>query len=223
MPDRIIPLFPLHIVLFPGMVLPLRIFEPRYQTMVRKLLADDRKFGVALIEEGEEVGESAVPHGVGTIAEISSVEAAADGQLMLMCVGLRRFRIEELVEGEPYAQAAITVLEEGDPAEPVDEELLEQCVAGLENYIASLTSITNMSIQVPMQDLSPIDLSYLIAALLQVDNDKKQELLETNDAEDRLAMGLGMLRVENEEIETFLAESRAMGDTYFRGHRISLN
>jgi Lon protease-like protein len=187
------------------------------------LLASDRKFGVALIQEGEEVGDGAIPCAVGTIAEISSVEATPDGQLMLLCVGLRRFRIEEMVEGEPYAQAAVTVLEEGDPAEPVDQALLEQCVEGLENYIASLTSITAMSIQVPTQDLSPIDLSYLIAALLQVENDKKQELLEVEDAEARLGMALTMLKEENDEITTFLAESRAMGDTYFRGHRISLN
>jgi uncharacterized protein len=222
-PDRIIPIFPLNIVLFPGMVLPLRIFEPRYQTMVRRLLAEDRKFGVALIQEGEEVGEPAVPHRVGTIAEISSVEVTPDGQLMLLCVGLRRFRIEEGVQGEPYAQAAITILEEGDPAEPVDDALLEACVAALEHYIASLTRITNLSISVPAEELSPIDLSYLMAALLQVDNDQKQELLEVDDAEARLALALEMLKEENAEIESFLTESRAMGDTYYRGHRISLN
>jgi Lon protease-like protein len=222
-PDRIIPIFPLNIVLFPGMVLPLRIFEPRYQTMVRRLLADDRKFGVALIAEGQEVGAPAEPHRVGTIAEISSVEAANDGELLLLCVGLRRFRIDAMVEGEPYAQAAVTILEEGDPAEPVDEELLAACVAGLEAYIASLVAVSNLSITVPTEELSPIDLSYLIAALLQVENEKKQELLEVQDVEERLAMALGMLKVENEEIAEFLAEHRAMGDTFYRGHRISLN
>ncbi|MNT59990.1 Lon protease [compost metagenome] len=142
---------------------------------------------------------------------------------MLLCVGLRRFRIEEMVEGEPYLQAAITILGEGDPAEPVDEELLEACVTGLEGYIASLTALTALSITVPTDELSPIDLSYLMAALLQVDDDKKQELLEVDDAEERLAMALGMLKVENEEIAAYLAENRARGDTFYRGHRISLN
>ncbi|MFN3430177.1 MAG: LON peptidase substrate-binding domain-containing protein [Candidatus Sericytochromatia bacterium] len=223
MPDRIIPIFPLNLVLFPGMVLPLRIFEPRYQLMVRRLLADDRKFGVALIAAGEEVGEAATPCRVGTIAEISSVEAAPDGQLMLLCVGLRRFRIEEMIEGEPYAQAAITILEEGDPAEPVDETLLSACVEGLEGYIEALTRITNLSISVPTDELSPIDLSYLMAALLQVENDQKQALLEVEDAEARLHEGLELLKEERSDIDTFLAQSRAMGDTYYRGHRISLN
>lgn len=223
MSDRIIPIFPLNIVLFPGMVLPLRIFEPRYQTMVRRLLADDRKFGVALIASGQEVGEAATPHRVGTIAEISSVEASSEGQLLLVCVGLRRFRIDEMLEGEPYAQAAVTILEEGDPAAPVDAELLEACVAGLETYISSLVAVSNLSITVPAEELSPIDLSYLMAALLQVESEKKQDMLETDDAEERLAMALGMLKVESEEIAEFLAEHRAMGDTFYRGHRISLN
>jgi Lon protease-like protein len=222
-PDRIIPIFPLNLVLFPGMVLPLRIFEPRYQAMVRKLLADDRKFGVALIADGEEVGEAATPCRVGTIAEISSVEAAADGQLMLLCVGLRRFRIEEMIDGEPYLQAAVTILEEGDPAEPVDEALLTACVEGLEGYIESLTRITNLSISVPADELSPIDLSYLMAALLQVENDQKQALLEVADAEERLQEALEMLKEERADIDNFLAQNRAMGDTFYRGHRISLN
>lgn len=221
--DRVIPLFPLNVVLFPGMVLPMRIFEPRYKLMLERLLAGDRTFGVALIAEGEEVGEAATPHEIGTMAEIGAYEQQEDGDYMISCVGLRRFKVDRVIEGEPYLQAEITLLDEGDPADPVNERLISQCTEVLEGYLELLAQITNITVELPDEPLSPIDLSYLMAATLQVDTAQKQLLLEVPDAETRLDRALMLFKRESEEIRTFLAKSKTRGDFFYRGRRLSSN
>ena len=135
MEPRLIPLFPLNVVLFPGMVLPLRIFEPRYRLMIRRCLAADRQFGVVLIADGEEAGSPATPRGVGTLAEISGHEIMPDGQIMVVTVGVRRFRLLERVEGEPYQQGRVELIDEGDPAAPVDARLVSESTEALETYL----------------------------------------------------------------------------------------
>src|SRR5271163_1164278 len=87
-----IALFPLNIVLFPEGPLPLRIFETRYVDMVRSCMREDRRFGVALIKEGAEVGP-AETFDVGTMAKIVDFHQLSDGFLGLSCVGEQRFRI----------------------------------------------------------------------------------------------------------------------------------
>src|SRR5438445_505939 len=83
-------LFPLQVVLFPGMVLPLRVFEERYKQMIGRCLETNEGFGVVLIREGQEVGEPATPFDVGTLAEIASVERLPGGMMNLVTVGTRR-------------------------------------------------------------------------------------------------------------------------------------
>src|SRR3954453_11337770 len=87
-----IPLFPLNTVLFPGMPLPLHIFEPRYREMIGACVRDERPFGVVLIKEGREVGEAAMPFEVGTLAKIVGVERLDDGRMNVVTVGTDRFR-----------------------------------------------------------------------------------------------------------------------------------
>ena len=91
-PPDTLPLFPLKTVLFPGGVLPLRVFEPRYMDMITRCMREDAGFGVCLIAAGEEVGETAVPHPVGTEARIEQWDMAQAGVLNLVTRGIRRFR-----------------------------------------------------------------------------------------------------------------------------------
>src|SRR5437867_720934 len=88
-----IPLFPLNTVLFPGMPLPLHIFEPRYREMIGVCSDEDRPFGVVLIREGMEVGEAAKPFEVGTMAKIIGIDRLNDGRMNIVTVGTRRFRV----------------------------------------------------------------------------------------------------------------------------------
>lgn len=111
-PERL-RLFPLQVVLFPGMELPLVVFEERYRLLVAECLEASEPFGVALIREGLEVGGPAVPHAVGCTAQIRSVQRLPDGRLQLATVGERRFRIVALHHDQPYLSASVEY--------PVDE------------------------------------------------------------------------------------------------------
>ena len=94
--DSIIPLFPLHTVLFPGGPLPLRIFETRYTDMVRRCMREQLPFGVLMIEEGEEAGDVATTAAVGCTARIADFGTLSDGLLGISCVGDRRFRVQRV-------------------------------------------------------------------------------------------------------------------------------
>jgi Lon protease-like protein len=94
--DGIIPLFPLHTVLFPGGPLPLRIFETRYTDMVRRCMREQLPFGVLMIEEGEEAGDVATTVAVGCSARIADFDTLSGGLLGISCVGDRRFRVQRV-------------------------------------------------------------------------------------------------------------------------------
>lgn len=91
--NSVIPLFPLHTVLFPGGPLPLRIFETRYTDMVRRCMREQLPFGVLMIQEGEEAGEVATTAAVGCSARIADFGTLDDGLLGISCIGERRFRV----------------------------------------------------------------------------------------------------------------------------------
>ncbi len=92
-PAETVPIFPLATVLYPGMRLPLRIFEPRYMEMAKACLKHDSAFGVCLIREGEEVGTPAVPETVGCLARIAEWDMETVGILKVKAEGLERFRL----------------------------------------------------------------------------------------------------------------------------------
>src|SRR5207248_5482663 len=113
--DELLPLFPLNTVLFPGMPLPLHIFEERYKLMIGRCIEDERPFGVVLIQSGPEVGGPAVPHKVGTTAHIAAVKRADDGRMNLIAIGQERFQIREGVRQEPYLIARVEALADKEP------------------------------------------------------------------------------------------------------------
>ena len=90
-----VPIFPLNTVLFPGGLLPLRVFEARYMDMTRECLKRNEPFGVCLIRQGSEVGAPAVPEGVGCLAKIQECDMQQQGILNLKTRGSQRFRILE--------------------------------------------------------------------------------------------------------------------------------
>src|SRR2546421_4823703 len=106
MPETL-PLFPLGEVLFPGMMLPLHIFEPRYRLMIRRCVSEKIPFGVVLITRGQEVGPGAEFFNVGTTARITRVQRADDGRLYIASVGESRFRVLQTNNDQPYLQGQI--------------------------------------------------------------------------------------------------------------------
>ncbi len=119
---RELAMFPLGSVLFPGMPLPLRVFEPRYVAMLSSVLGEtEHEFGVVLIERGSEVGGGDVRFGVGTVARIASVELT-EGSIELLAAGAARFEVVRWLQDDPFPRAqvrelAALELDESTPSE----------------------------------------------------------------------------------------------------------
>ena len=107
---RELAMFPLGSVLFPGMPLPLRVFEPRYVALLSTVLdATEREFGVVLIERGSEVGGGDTRFGIGTVARIVSVEVG-EGLIVLLARGTDRFEVTEWLGEDPFPRARVREL-----------------------------------------------------------------------------------------------------------------
>jgi Lon protease-like protein len=104
---RELPMFPLGSVLLPHMVLPLHVFEPRYQALVQDILDGDREFGVVLIARGHEVGGGDERTELGTIARVVQAQELGDGRWLVVAVGTQRFDVTEWLEDAPYPRATV--------------------------------------------------------------------------------------------------------------------
>jgi uncharacterized protein len=186
-----LPLFPLGSVLFPGLVLPLHIFEPRYRQLVADLLAgsEPRQFGVIAIRRGRETGVDGVSalYETGCTAVLRQVEPLDDGGFDLVAVGAQRFQLGELAVPSPYLSGVVELLpdEVGDSAEAA---LAARSVQRLfRTYLDLLAERGGVRVTVPELPDEPVLLSHLVAAAVVVDLPDKQRLLEEPDAHRRLA------------------------------------
>jgi Lon protease-like protein len=211
-PDQTdIPLFPLGVVLFPGMALPLHIFEDRYRQMIGRCLETKEGFGVLLIREGQEVGEPAVPFEVGTLAEITSVQRLPDGRMHLVAVGTRRFRCVEHRQERPYRVASVTWLEDEASPSTDYEELAGQVRAAVDQYLEAVYAVASR----PKRSLELLDdataLSFQVAALLRIAPREQQRLLESLATEARLRQELAYLERETRLYRMLLKSDNAKG------------
>ncbi len=188
-----LPLFPLGTVLFPGVLLPLHVFEERYRQLVADLLAtahEERAFGVVAIREGHEVGVDGVRalHAVGCVARLRRVEPYADGRFDVVTTGTQRFRLDSLDDGKQYLQGEVTLLDDRDGTGA--DELAVAVARAWQGYRDALGSTDE---EVPDDARA---LSYLVAAGTVLDLAEKQRLLEAEDTATRLARELALLRRE---------------------------
>ncbi len=196
-----LPLFPLGTVLYPGLLLPLHIFEDRYRQLVRDLRAgpEPRRFGVIAIREGRETGVNGVSalYGVGCTATLRRVSELEDGRFDLITVGSQRFRLaSELDESQPYLRADVDLLDE-DTGDEAEARLAAQAVQrGFRAYLDALAAQGMTQISVPDLPDEPVVLSYLVAASVIADLSDKQALLAEPDALSRLTAERAMLSRE---------------------------
>jgi Lon protease-like protein len=178
---RDLALFPLHAVLFPDGLLPLRIFEQRYMEMAKACLRDGASFGVCLIREGAEVGAAAIPQEVGCTARIAQWDMPQLGVLHIVARGERRFRIlERSAQADALVRATVELLpEDADAAVPQD---CAACVRLLERAIERQGSMFER----PHRLDSCSWVSSRLAELLPLPLAAKQRLLELGDARARL-------------------------------------
>ena len=182
--EQLLALFPLNTVLFPGALLPLHIFEPRYRQMINHCIEQKQPFGVVLIREGEAVGGPAEPYEIGTTAVIQNALKFTDGRMLLATQGVQRFQIERIVEREPYLVAAVAMLEEELSSDAlVIAEHIRALYTRHRDALAHATGVTQQMEELP-QD--PIELSYRLADQFKIINYSKQQLLEA-DLDERLA------------------------------------
>lgn len=117
-----LPMFPLGTVLVPKAVVPLHVFEPRYQTMLADVMAGDRKFGVVLIERGSEVGGGDVRTDVGTVAQVVELHPIAADRWLVIVAGTERITVDRWLPDDPYPRAEVSAFpDESGPSVDVQE------------------------------------------------------------------------------------------------------
>ncbi len=194
-----LPMFPLNTVLFPGVSVPLHVFEDRYRALVHHLLRvedpTDRVFGSVAIREGYEVGD----HGaqslfrVGCRVQLTEVESNADGTFDIVAVGLERIQLERLDTSGTFPVGH--VVDSPEDGSTVPEHVLDRARATFTAYRAALAEIRSD----PYAGSLPRDATYLswtLAACAPLPMPERQALLEAEDASTRLILVTDLLRQE---------------------------
>lgn len=214
--EGLVPLFPLNSVLFPDMLMPLHVFEPRYRLLVRRSIEKETPFGIVLIQDGEEVGPAAVPHRIGTLATIVAHAPLPDGRSLITVQGERRFEIDSVIDDEePYLLGRVRYF--GDPPEEAARTLANTVAEAYADYVVGVVAATGgVRREVPIVDEiqagSPCDVSFRIAAGLAIEDDERQMLLETVTARERLVREREILARECALLSEMLVRMRARGE-----------
>lgn len=191
-----IPLFPLHTVLFPGMPISLHIFEERYKQMITHCLEHHQPFGVVLIDKGDEAnGALAVPCSVGCTAQITQVQKLAEGRMNILATGNERFEIQTLSDQLPYLTGSVQML----PIQHVSTKATltaDTLRPWMKRYLRTLAEVDNLDIELTTLPQEPLALGYLAAFLLQITAQEKQILLEHSSTEGLLDELLMLYRRE---------------------------
>jgi ATP-dependent Lon protease len=193
---RELPLFPLPVVLFPGVPMPLHIFEPKYRQMLDDIHVANNLFGISYFDPTSSEQESPSVGHVGCVAELSETQALPDGRSNILVVGVIRYKIDSYAERDtPYLMARVSYFEDDEE----DYSLLTDCaqeVAETFTRIAqAVRTINDERANLPdISDTEPQRLSFLVAAAMEIETDLKQELLELRSTSERLRRLRGMLK-----------------------------
>ena len=192
-----LPLFPLPVVLFPGVPLPLHIFEPRYRQMLEDIQMTKNLFALAYFDPTLSSNEVPPAGSVGCVAEVTETQSFPDGRSNILTLGVIRFRIDSYVDrGDPYLVAQVSFFEDDEedesllagPAKEVADTFtrIAQAVRTINDERATLPDISNTE---------PQRLSFLVAAAMEIEAEVKQELLELRSTSERLERLRGMLTI----------------------------
>jgi Lon protease-like protein len=197
---EMLPLFPLGTVLYPGMVLPLHIFEDRYRQLVRDLLAqpEPRRFGVIAIRKGRETGIDGVEslYDIGCTATLRRVEEQDDGRFNVITVGTQRFRLLELDQTRPYLRGQVELLADAaaDPAAAAPAVRAVQ--SAFRAYLDVLSESGGATVRISELPDEAELLSFVVAAAMVIDLPERQGLLAEPDTLRRLAAQRALLSRE---------------------------
>jgi Lon protease-like protein len=203
---EMLPLFPLGAVLYPGMLLPLRIFEERYRQLVSDLLdgPEPRRFGVIAIRKGRETGIDGVRslYEIGCTATLRRVERHPDGRFDIVTVGTQRFRLSGLDETRPYLQGEVEMLPDV-PVEPARAGAAVRVIqAAFRDYLDALIEWGGATVRLEDLPDEPVLLSFVVAAAMIIDLPERQALVSESDTLRRLAMQRALLSRETAMLRT---------------------
>ena len=203
MRTRTLPIFPLPLVLFPGTLQPLHIFEPRYRQMLSDCREGDGCFGLSYVRATPYTDPSPSPGAVGCRAHVESVQQLPDGRYNIMTLGEERFLLREFVETDRLYRVA-TVEPFSD--HPWDSDEVAEHAAGVraafESFAQAVSELTRLPETAVELTQEPAQLSFHVAAALDIEPREKQGLLELRSVSDRLrrvATTLGRLQREVEK------------------------
>jgi Lon protease-like protein len=189
-----IGLFPLGIVLLPTERLPLHIFEPRYRELIGECLEHDREFGL-LYADDEGVRE------IGTRARVTDVlERFDDGRLNVVVEGSTRFRVETLTQGRSFLTAVVV------PARNSHDRADPETAARAVGAFRALAALAGAEAE-EIDEEAP-ELSFMLAAQVELPAEAKQQLLELDSEEERLELVAGLL----DAVRTTLIATRELGE-----------
>jgi ATP-dependent Lon protease len=191
--DRVIgvnelPIFPLAVVLFPGVPLPLHIFEPRYRQMLSDIRAGNNLFGLSYFDASASDKEIPPAGHIGCVAEVTESQPLPDGRSNILTIGLIRYRIEEYVErDDPYLVARVSFFEDEDEDDTRLRESSREVAESFTRIARAVRIINDERASLPdITETEPQRLSFLVAAAMEVDSDVKMELLELRSTSERL-------------------------------------
>jgi Lon protease-like protein len=204
-----LPLFPLGTVLFPGLLLPLHIFEDRYRQLVRDLAdgPEPRQFGVIAIRHGRETGVDGIQalYEIGCTAVLRQVKPLEDGRYDVVTVGTQRFKLASLDDSGPYLRGQVDLLTEETGDEAATAQAARMVRDGFRAYLDSLAERGVTQISAPELPDDPVTLSYLVAASMIIDLSDRQALLAEPDVLHRLAAERALLSRELTMLRTLTA------------------
>ena len=211
-----IALFPLpNLILFPGIVVPLHIFEDRYKIMINGCIDRDEAFGMVLIRNGAEEETEDTIHRVGVTARVSDVERLENGRMNILCEGEARFRIHRFTQQTPFWKGAVQFFEEGPIHQPVESfyDRVSDLYHQVEEMSGKLSGSPQTEVVLPE---SPTDLSYMVAYVLDIDAEEKQKMLEMTSTAERLQVLIVHLNESIRKLEQQLAYKEVL--TKVRGN-----
>ena len=214
-----LPLFPLPLVLFPGMALPLHIFEPRYRQLLADALAGDRRFG--LIRLPDSVAERELPAGtVGCVAEIINTEPMPDGRSTILVRGAERFALDALVPTErPYHVCRAVIVEDEFEIGAELDALAERVRDVFRRVARAARTLADDPDPIPELPDESASLSFAIASMIDIGLDARQEVLSSRSPTERLRQ---LDRVLSEALGTLTtrAQVHTLAKTNGRGEHV---
>ena len=186
---RELPVFPLPLVLFPGMPMPLHIFEPRYRTMLADIRAGNNLFGLSYFDSDSSDKDFPPAGHIGCVAEVTETQALPDGRSNVLAVGVIRYQVDEYVErGDSYLVVRAHYFEDDEEDEAALAASALEVAATFMRVANAIRVINDERGNLPdISDTEPQKLSFLVAAAMEIEVETKQQLLELRSTFERLS------------------------------------